>query len=271
MLLGRQEVSWSLTAFRDMFGAVLLLISILLLCGQSLCVLWDLSNAVWGQVNCFYKAPLGQAVVQPCWNIRMFPPWVSAVVKRLPACEDKDSVNETVSTPTRTIALDDCLVSLLWSKSVFGDTLLCIVLIWEWKSHLLQPRSHVCSDVLLPLGSRFLQTEEASCLQLVSRSMLRRPAAGVQAPASFWVQSTIPDLCQPVCWWDTGLDRVSSPSRPCVQMEKLLQAGLSVAWVCLHEGWKCQNTGEGLILGGRHSAVCFSSCLKMSKCVSWNL
>lgn len=184
MLLGRQEVSRSLTAFRDMFGAVLLLISILLLCGQSLCVLWDLSNAVWGQVNCFYKAPLGQAVVQPCWNIRMFPPWVSAVVKRLPACEDKDSVNETVSTPTRTIALDDCLVSLLWSKSVFGDTLLCIVLIWEWKSHLLQPRSHVCSDVLLPLGSRFLQTEEASCLQLVSRSMLRRPAAGVQAPAS---------------------------------------------------------------------------------------
>lgn len=159
MLLGRQEVSWPVTTFRDMFGAVLLLVSIPLLCGQSLCVLWDLSNSVWGQVNCFYKALLGQAVVQPCSNIRMFLPWVSAVVKRLPACEDKDSVNETVSTPTRAIALDDCLVSLLWSKSVFGDTLPCIVLIWltwERKNHLLQPRSHFCADVLLPLGSRFL-------------------------------------------------------------------------------------------------------------------
>lgn len=54
--------------------------------------------------------------MQPSSNRSMFPLWVSRVVKQLPAYEDKDSVNETVSAPTHPIALDDCLVSSLWSK-----------------------------------------------------------------------------------------------------------------------------------------------------------
>lgn len=128
-VLSRQtEVSWYITVFRDVMSPKVLLVSMQLFCGQNLNVLCGLSRVSEGRWIAFLKNYLGQAVVQASSNRSMFPLWVSTVVKQLPACEDKDSVNETVSAPTHTIALDYCLVSSLWSKSVFGDALIYIAL-----------------------------------------------------------------------------------------------------------------------------------------------
>lgn len=58
-------------------------------CGHIVCVLWDSSKRAWGQVNCFPCIPFRSSVVQHSSNIRVFPLWVSTVVKQLPTCKDR--------------------------------------------------------------------------------------------------------------------------------------------------------------------------------------